>query len=181
MEKSSKIIFKIAIVGPESTGKSSLAQALAIHFNEPWVPEVAREYIGQLNKPYNIDDIAIISKMQLEAEAKYLKQSKLFLFCDTTLLVNKIWAQFVFNEIPNIINELYQPQDYVLHLLCDIDLPWEYDPLREHPNYRQELYQLYENDLKLSHANFIKVTGMGQQRIDLAIQLIEQQILKINK
>jgi nicotinamide riboside kinase len=181
MEKSTTRIYKIAIVGPESTGKSSLAQALAMHFNEPWVPEIARDYITNLDRPYTLNDITLLAELQLQAEQEKINSAKKFLFCDTTLLVNKIWAQFVFNEVPQIINELYLPQDYVLHLLCDIDLPWEYDPLREHPNYRKELFQLYEKDLELSQANYIKVNGFSQQRIDMAVDLIHQLILsKIN-
>jgi len=174
MEKSTNSIIKIAIVGPESTGKSSLAQALAAHFNEPWVPEIARTYIANLNRPYTLNDITIIAEQQLKAEQTHLLKAKKYLFCDTTLLVNKIWASFVFKEVPAKIIDLYQPQNYALHLLCDIDLPWEFDPLREHPNHRQELMELYKMDLKQSTANYFIVKGIADARLTHALDALTQ-------
>jgi len=177
MEKRTTNIIKIAIVGPESTGKSTLAQALALHFNEPWVPEYARTYIAELQRPYLLNDIVEIAQHQLLAENEAIKNAHQFLFCDTNLLVNKIWAQFVFNQIPNEINYWYQPHDYALHLLCDIDLPWEADPLREHPNQRAELLEMYRNDLTTSNANYFLISGREEQRLNQAIQIIQQQLV----
>jgi nicotinamide riboside kinase len=105
--------------------------------------------------------------MQLLEEINKIQKAKKMLFCDTTLLVNKIWASFVFKEIPNNIIELYKPKDYQLHLLCNIDLPWENDPLREHPNHRNELLELYEDDLinepgKLCKNKWIKIGSIAK-------------------
>ena len=172
MEKSSNSIIKIAIVGPESTGKSTLAHALAAFYQEPWVPEIARSYIANLKRPYRLQDISIIADMQLKAEQKQIKKAKKLLFCDTTLLVNKIWASFVYKEIPASIIELYKPNNYQLHLLCNIDLPWENDPLREHPNHRNELLELYEDDLIKSKANYIKISGLKSDRLQNALEAI---------
>lgn len=173
MEKKSNHIRKIAIVGPESTGKSTLTEALAKHFNEPFVTEIARNYVSNLNRPYQLNDIIKMAELQLEEENKLRSKAKQFLFCDTTLLVHKIWASFVFNEIPTKIHQLYHPQNYDLHLLCDIDLPWTFDPLREHPNHREELFELYENDLKISQANYCIIRGKLEQREQNAIQEIK--------
>lgn len=172
MEKSSNSIIKIAIIGPESTGKSTLAQALATYYHEPWVPEIARNYIANLNRPYHLKDISIIAEMQLLEEINKIQKAKKMLFCDTTLLVNKIWASFVFKEIPHNIIELYKPKDYQLHLLCNIDLPWENDPLREHPNHRNELLELYEDDLIKSQANYVKISGLKSDRLQNALEAI---------
>ena len=169
MEKSSTGIIKIAIVGPESTGKSTLAKALAEYYHEPWVAEEARNYVANLNRPYHLNDIVAIAEMQLKAEEMAIKNAKKMVFCDTTLLVNKIWASFVFKEVPIKIIDLYQPQNYAIHLLCNIDLPWENDPLREHPLHREELLKLYENDLKQSNSNFALITGLANERFQNAI------------
>lgn len=172
MEKNFTSVVKIAIVGTESTGKSSLAQALASYFNEPWVPEIARNYVTNLKEPYQLQDIERMAQLQIAEEQVILPQAKQFLFCDTSLLVHKIWAQFVFKNIPSSIIDLYHPQSYGLHLLCDIDIPWEYDPLREHPTKRKELFDLYENDLKRSGVKYQIISGLAQQRFDNAIQTI---------
>lgn len=172
MEKNSKRIHKIAILGPESTGKSTLTKALAKHFKEPFVSEIARNYVSNLNRPYQLEDIIKMAELQLEEEYKLLPTAHHFMFCDTTLLVHKIWADFVFNKVPDQINKWYLPQDYDLHLLCDIDLPWTFDPLREHPNHRKELFDLYENDLKLSQANYCIIRGKLEQREQNALKEI---------
>jgi nicotinamide riboside kinase len=174
MEKSTTNIIKIAIVGPESTGKSTLAKSLAFYFDEPWVPEIARNYMANLNRPYDLNDIINMAKLQLQEEQELISKSKKYLFCDTTLLVNKIWASFVFKEVPDEIEKLYQVNNYPLHLLCDIDLPWEFDALREHPFHRLELLELYENDLKQSGANYFKVNGMEQERFKRALNAIKE-------
>jgi nicotinamide riboside kinase len=174
MEKTTTSIYKIAVVGPESTGKSTLAEALALYYNEPWVPEIARSYVGNLNRPYLLNDISKMAKLQVEAEQAMIGKAQKFLFCDTTLLVHKIWASFVFKQIPNEITAIYHPHDYKLHLLCNIDLPWQYDPLREHPNHREELFQIYENDLLKSQVNYFKVNGLAHERNQNAINCIER-------
>jgi nicotinamide riboside kinase len=174
MEKGATNIIKIGIVGPESTGKSSLAQALAARYDEPWVPEIARSYVANLNRKYTLNDIVIIAKLQLQQEQALIAKAKKYLFCDTTLLVNKIWASFVFNEVPMAIQKLYHANDYHLHLLCDIDLPWEFDPLREHPNDRKELLALYEHDLKKTKANYYMISGVEQERVQSAVEVIKK-------
>jgi nicotinamide riboside kinase len=173
MEKTTTNIYKIAVVGPESTGKSTLAQALASYYNEPWVPEIARTYVGKLNRPYNLNDISTMAKMQLKAEHEMISKAQKFLFCDTSLLVHKIWASYVFKQIPIEITTLYQPDDYRLHLLCNIDLPWQYDPLREHPNHREELFEIYESELFRSQVNYLNISGLAHERIQNAIEAME--------
>jgi nicotinamide riboside kinase len=178
MEKTSNSCLKIAIVGPESTGKSTLAERLANYYNEPWVPEVARSYVSSLKRPYLLNDIVLMAELQLKAEEDMMKKAKKFLFCDTTLLVHKIWADFVFQEIPDEISNKYIPQSYQLHLLCNIDLPWVYDPLREHPGHRVELFNKYENDLKTSKANYFVINGNAEQRLENAVHFINSNNIK---
>ncbi len=174
MEKSKNAIIKIAIVGPESTGKSSLAQGLATHYGAPWVPEIARDYLKNRGGAYQLNDIIEIAYLQLKAEEEQIKNAHRFLFCDTTLLVNIIWASFVFKSIPQQLIDHYRSDDYKLHLLCHIDLPWEYDPLREHPQYREELFNLYAENLKQSNANFEVIRGQNNNRLQNAIAAINK-------
>jgi NadR type nicotinamide-nucleotide adenylyltransferase len=173
MEKETTHINRIAIVGPESTGKSWLSESLANHYKTWHVPEYAREYIGNLNRKYTLNDIELIAKKQLENENMIAKKASRFLFCDTTLLVTKIWAEFVFETCPTWINKHYQPNNYTHHLLCDIDLPWQDDPQREHENKRLELFKLYHQSLINTKTPFTIINGQNQQRLDCAIRAIE--------
>lgn len=174
MEKETTHVNRIAIVGPESTGKSWLSESLANHYKTFHVPEYARQYIGNLDRKYTINDIELIAKKQVENENLLAKKAPRFLFCDTTLLVTKIWAEFVFGNCPTWINSHYQPKEYTYHLLCDIDLPWQNDPQREHENKRLELFNLYHQSLISSKTPFTIIKGLNQERLDCAIHAIEK-------
>ena len=163
---------RIAIVGPECTGKSTLSSALAKHFNTQWVPEYAREFLNKLGRPYTQEDLFIIAKGQLKEEELLEPKANKFLFCDTNLLVIKIWSDFKFGKTPKKILELWQPNKYSLHLLTAIDVPWEFDPLREHPHKREELYKIYKDELVKSKIPFIEVGGSPAQRLSTAIKAI---------
>ncbi len=145
------MIKKIAITGPESTGKSALAQALAQRFQTTWVPEFAREYLKKTNGKYAFEDIETIARGQMQKEQQMLKQANKFLFCDTELLVTMIWSQFVFGKVSPWITEQLSKQKYNLILLTNIDIPWTFDPLREHPDHREELFYLYKKKLQDLH------------------------------
>lgn len=166
------MIRKIAITGPESTGKSILAEQLAAYYHTVWVPEFAREYLQILGKPYQEEDILVIAKGQIEAEACKLKRADNYLFCDTELLVTKIWSEVKYQRCHPWITETMLVQQYDLYLLCNIDLPWQYDPLREHPDQRQFLFDLYYTELKNMQAPFAVVSGIGDVRMENAVEII---------
>jgi NadR type nicotinamide-nucleotide adenylyltransferase len=167
------MIRKIAITGPESTGKSILAEQLAFHFHTAWVPEYAREYLENIGRPYEEKDILSIAKGQLASEAAYMKSADKYLFCDTELLVTKIWSEVKYNRCDHWIRETIEQHRYDLYLLCDIDLPWEYDPMREHPDKRQYLYDLYYNELNNRRFPFAVIRGTGAGRLPFAVKTIE--------
>ncbi len=170
------MISRIAITGPESTGKSWLTEHLALHFNTKFVPEYAREYIDHLNRPYTFDDIEIIAKRQLLMEECALTEANGLLFIDTDFFVTKIWSDFVYHKCCPWITDQLQHHHYDLHLLCDIDLPWEYDPQREHPNQRKELFNIYKREIEISHRPFEIISGTGNARLESAINAISKHI-----
>lgn len=172
MEKRNSEIIKIAIVGPESTGKSTLAFSLAQSFNTLWVPEFAREYLQSKNGIYNYNDLEYIAKMQIQLEEDRMLQANTFLFCDTNLIVLKIWSNFVFGKCCNFILEHIQQRNYHLTLLTNIDIPWEEDPLREHPNNREELFLLYKNELDKQNIVYSIISGSHEERLKSATQVI---------
>lgn len=166
-------MIRIAITGPESTGKSCLAQELATFYNTVWVPEFARTYIETLQRPYNQDDILRIAQGQLASEAEISKRANKFIFCDTELTVCKIWSLVKYGSCHEQLTHLYQNTFYDYYLLTDIDLPWEYDPQREHPNFRQELMNMYVNELTATQKPFSIIQGTGNQRLNNAINAIK--------
>jgi len=167
------VIKKIAITGPESTGKSEMAQKLADYFNTVWVPEYAREYVAGLNRPYTIEDIKTIAQKQLKIEQQLEVKAYKLLVCDTALIVPKIWSEFVFNKNIPWIDEKITTHTYDLYLLMDIDLPWQDDPLREHPHQRKILFNRYYEELTKNNFPFGIVSGSGNHRMESALEVIK--------
>lgn len=165
---------KIAITGPESTGKSWLARELAKHYKTAWVPEFARDYLTSLARPYDYNDILEIAQNQFrnnqEAEAKASR----LLFCDTELIVTKIWCDVKYGKCHPWIEEHIQKQNFDLYLLTDIDLPWEPDPQREHPHMRQHLIELYINELESLNFPYRIVSGRQEERLRNAMKAVEK-------
>lgn len=163
---------RIAVTGPESTGKSALAESLAEYFHTVWVPEYARTYLEKLGRAYAYEDIVEIARGQMQSEEEKAAEARNVLVCDTELLVTKIWSTFKFQQCdPWILEQMKKPR-YDVYLLCDIDLPWQQDPLREHPGQRKELFQLYLNELKMLGIPFGIVRGTGADRLKNALNII---------
>lgn len=169
-----KKLKKIAITGPESTGKSILAQQLADHYRTVWVPEYSRVYLLQQERPYIFEDILKIAKGQLKSEKALAKIARKLYFADTELLVNKIWCDVKFGKCHQWIIDKLQKQDYDLYLLMDVDLAWVYDPLREHPDSRKFLFDLYKNELDERKLNYRIVSGVDDVRFKNAIGFVEE-------
>ncbi|MCG3165125.1 MAG: Trifunctional NAD biosynthesis/regulator protein NadR [Bacteroidia bacterium] len=168
---------KIAIVGPESTGKSTLSAKLAAHYTTEWVHEYAREYLNSINRPYNYDDLKLIAKGQIEEEDRKLEDVTDLLICDTTMLTLKIWSEYAFKKCdPLILNNL-ESRKYNLHLLCNIDLPWVSDPQREHPDKRKFFFDWYEKELKKQKLNYIIIEGKVGERFESAVKAIDKLLL----
>ena len=127
---------KIVIIGPESTGKSTLCEQLAAHYNTVWVKEYAREYLLKNGTNYSFENLLAISKGQIELEDRAAaKLSTIYLptgqaghqpstlFYDTDMYVMKVWCEFVFEKCHHWILNRIVERKYDLYLLCNIDLP----------------------------------------------------------
>lgn len=165
--------FVVGIVGPESTGKSTLTLALAKHYQVNPVPEIAREFLNQLGRDYQIEDLKKIAQLQLNAENDQRNLSQKIIVCDTTLLVIKIWSEYKYHRCDEWILKEEKNSKYDLLLLTDIDLPWAEDPLREHPHERQALFSIYYRSLIQKDQPFKVIFGNEIQRFKRAVTAIE--------
>lgn len=169
-----KQIKKVAVLGPESTGKTSLAKDLAEKYDTIWIPEFAREYVEKINRPYYYDDVVEIAREQIKREKKAYQEANQFVFFDTELIIIKIWFQEVFNEVPDWLENELSKSNIDLYLLCYPDLKWEFDPVRENPNRRFYLLNNYETELKKINANYFIVKGYGNNRLESAVNFLDK-------
>lgn len=168
-----KNLKKVVLVGPECTGKSTLASLLATYYKTVWVPEYARHYIDRLERPYEEKDLPIIAKGQLEQEDQLLQEAKSVLICDTDLTVIKIWSEHKYGACNKEVLKEYYARNYDLYLLTDIDVPWNDDPQRENPELRQYFYDAYKTDLQQRGVHFIEINGDFYNRQKKAVQAID--------
>jgi NadR type nicotinamide-nucleotide adenylyltransferase len=169
---------KVAVVGPECTGKSDLSEFLATYYKTNWVPEYARGYLENLVRPYQEHDLLTIARGQLRLEDKYEKDSNEFMVCDTNLYVIKVWSEFKFGRChPEILNHI-ETRKYDLYLLTNIDLPWVADAQREHPDRREELYKIYWKEMKNQPVPCVEIKGQGDQRRQMAMEAIDKLVIK---
>lgn len=177
-QHSKDAIIKVVLYGPESTGKSTLAKALAKHYNTSWVPEFARDYLqdkleqtGEICQP---QDIPQIVEGQLKLEEKEAENAKKFLICDTNPLQTFVYTKYYFKDYDlKQLEHLVENLTYELYLLTDIDIPWVADDLRDRPNKRQAMYQLFKYELDKRHLNYKHISGDQNQRLNQAINYID--------
>jgi NadR type nicotinamide-nucleotide adenylyltransferase len=167
-------MIRIAVTGPESTGKSTLSEALAKHFNCPWVPEYAREFLTQTNGYYEQQDLDTIAQGQLKLWEEQVREP--LCIYDTEMLVIKIWSSFKYGEVSDLIENAFQSQKIDLYLLCKPDIDWEEDELREHPELREELFEMYLEGLKINNLPCFIVEGEGEERLLSAIKSVNKLI-----
>ena len=177
MEKGFQFIFhrqpRIVITGPESTGKTSLAEKLATHFNGYLVPEFARTYVEDLQRPYSYDDVEKIARHQVRSRNRYTRRYSEWIFFDTDLIITKVWFLEVFKRIPVWVDKNLRLQLMDLYLLCNNDVPWEPDHVRENGGDRRNyLFGRYREELEFYGFQYAIVHGTGPERFNNARKVI---------
>ena len=168
---------KVVLFGPESTGKSSLAKELALHYNTYYVDEYARHYLQEKWDKYQkiceLDDIMPIAKGQINNENIISKKTDKILFCDTDLLTTATYSKLYFNNYCDPLLDKYSKLNYYdLYLLMDIDIPWVKDDLRDRPNERDMFFNSFKMALEMNNKNYFTVSGSFQKRKQKAIELV---------
>ncbi|NRA11155.1 MAG: ATP-binding protein [Crocinitomicaceae bacterium] len=165
---------KIAITGPESSGKTTLAVALASHYDVNVIPEYAREFLKDNGPEYTQPDLDDIAEGHAEnLQIFYTEKSKINIV-DTDFVVIKVRSEHKYNFASTYINELVSENHFDLHVLCAPDIPWEVDPLRENPDDRHILFEKYISVLNSFKKDFIIVNGSPEERLKKSIEAIDR-------
>lgn len=171
-------VVKVCVIGPECTGKTELSKFLATYYNTSWVEEYARAYINKLGRNYERVDLAKIAHGQLRMEDEWISEANRVLVCDTNLLVIKIWSMHKYGECDAEILKKISERKYSLYLLTNIDVPWENDPQREHPDKREHFWKIYQDEVKQTRIPFVEISGDREQRRKIAIEAIDRLLNK---
>lgn len=179
------MVKKIVIIGPESTGKSTLCEQLAAHYNTVWVREYAREYLLKNGTDYSFENLLDIARGQILSEEMAIDSlnsthSKFDiqyspLFIDTDMYVMKVWCEFVFDKCHHWILNRIVERKYDLYLLCNVDLPWVKDELREYPDLknREKLYHYYKDIMINQEIRWVNISGTYEERLKKAIIAVD--------
>jgi NadR type nicotinamide-nucleotide adenylyltransferase len=172
---------RVVITGPESTGKTTLARRLADHYATCFSPEYVRTYLEGLppRDPPSLvlwEDVEKIARGQIEAEETAAREAKRLLFCDTDLHSTRVYSEHYFGRCPEWIARAARERPYALHLLLDTDVPWVSDPLRDRPELRGEMFELFRRELFAAGRNVVEIRGSWQVRYDAALSAVEQAI-----
>ena len=176
-------IKKIVVLGPESTGKSTLCEQLSKHYNTKFCPEFAREYLLENGTNYSFDDLLTLAKGQLENEEEVVQSAisdrLSVVFIDTDMYVMKVWCEFVFNNCHPWILKQISERKYDLYLLCKPDLPWIKDELREYPDLvtRERLYRIYKDLMINQSVPWVEISGDHDERLKKSIVAVNNFLL----
>jgi nicotinamide riboside kinase len=169
--KSNSELIRVVITGPECTGKSTLSAQLALHYNTVFIPEYAREYVENLNRPYTYNDIVKIAEEQVREEIEFAGKARNILFYDTYLIITKVWFDVVFKRKPEWIDEILGRKQIHLFLLCNI--PWYPDKVRENGGVmREKLFQTYRQEIERYGFPYKIINGKGEKRLQNAISAV---------
>jgi nicotinamide riboside kinase len=161
------------ITGAESTGKSALTRQLSRCFLAPSFPEYAREAVTKLNRHYLYSDVEAIAAMQRSQMEIASKLQQEYVFFDTWLIITQVWFEVVFNRSPRWIPGLIRNSPVDLFLVCNTDIPWVPDPVRENGGeMRRILSEKYIEYIHNYGFQYHVVSGTGNQRIDNAVEFI---------
>ena len=183
---------KIVVIGPESTGKSTLCESLARHFETSWCPEYAREFLLTNGTDYSFEDLLTIAKGQLAMEDEYTTRLEsqslplleagghIPLFIDTDMYVMKVWCEFVFGKCHRFVLDNIVKRKYDLYLLCNVDLPWVKDELREYPDLktREKLFYIYKDIMINQQVPWVIISGTNEERTQQAIAAVDSLLKK---
>ncbi len=168
---------KVVLFGPESTGKTVLAQRLAKHYDTLWVPEFSRSYAeGKMKKGEQLteEDVLPIAIGQIKLENELTSKVEKLLICDTDLLETKVYSSVYYDGFcPEVLNKIVGKNQYNLYFLTNIDVPWEADDIRDRPNEREHMFQAFETALRTHNKPYVLLKGSEEERFNVAVKHID--------
>lgn len=166
----------VVLIGPESSGKTTLAAALAAHFATSWVPEAARRFVETDPTPLSAATVDPIARLSMALDDAARASAPALLVHDTDLVSTVVYARHYYGSCPAWIMEEARRRRADLYLLCLPDLPWEADGIRDRPGARHELFAAFREALEALDAAYTIIGGTGVARETAAIAAVTRRL-----
>jgi nicotinamide riboside kinase len=166
-------LVRVVVMGPESTGKTTLASDLSAHFATTWTSEYLRLYLDAKASACEPDDLPLVVAGHVAVEAAAARRATRVLFCDTDPLMTAVYSRFYYGHLPEWLDEAASARRADHYLLLDCDVPWVADPQRDAPHARQEILALCRDELERRHLPFTLVSGAWDRRLASARQIVD--------
>lgn len=172
-------LVKVVLFGPESTGKTTLAERLSRHYDTVWVEEFMREYLQEKwdlhQKVCEPHDVLPIAEGQIERENLLSQEANRLLICDTDLLELKVYSEAYYDGFcePELLKHALN-NHYHVYFLTYIDVPWTPDDLRDKPHDREGMFLRFEKALQLHNKPYVVLKGDEKERFETAVSVIDQ-------
>jgi len=169
---------RVVVTGSECTGKTTLAGELARHFGTVCVAEYAREYLDRkvatTGLPLDERDVEPIARGQIVAEDRGAATAKRLLVLDTDLVSTTVYARHYYGACPAWIDQAARDRRGDLYLLCDIDVPWVADSVRDRPHHREHIHALFVEALDTLGAPYVLIRGSWAARLTTAVAAVSE-------
>jgi NadR type nicotinamide-nucleotide adenylyltransferase len=163
---------RVSIVGPESTGKTTLARRLAERLGTTWVPEWARTMLERRGGSIEGLDWLDVVRGQITSEEALARDADRVLVCDTDPIVTPLWAEALLGACPAELAAAARGRRYDLTLLTDPGVPWVSDPARYLPGGGAEFFARCEEALRREGRRYVVLRGSWEEREGAAMALV---------
>jgi NadR type nicotinamide-nucleotide adenylyltransferase len=158
------LLVRVCVTGPESTGKTTLAARLADHSHTVWVPEASRAYAERKQSPLLLDDVVPIAREHVAMADDAARLASGMLVLDTDLLSTVIYSRHYYGVVPPEVDTLERARRADLYLLCDVDVPWVPDGVRDRPADRERMLALFRDALDARELRWTMIRGDWDER-----------------
>lgn len=165
---------RIVLTGPESSGKTTLTRALGNRFQVPCALEYARHYLEKHGPGYDYEIVHEIARGHLMYQKQQVAESADLAFFDTDLLNFLVWCEVVFGRCEPWLREAAADEREHVYLICQPDLPWHYDPLREAAEGREDLFDRHLAAVRSTGRSYRIISGTGIQRWERAVAAVRE-------
>jgi NadR type nicotinamide-nucleotide adenylyltransferase len=179
IDTSAQAVKRVCVIGAESTGTTTLAEALARHYQTAWVPEYGRLYTEatryqRVNLEWTSEEFIHIAEMQNRMEDWLATVANRILFCDTDAFATNLWHERYMGALLPALEPYIADRKYDLYLLTDVDIPYVQDTIRDGKEIRHAMHKRFADEMKRRGKPYFLLSGRHTERMKRAVEACER-------